>query len=125
MAKIVASMALSHAPGLSGWLDSVTPAQQQQIATGFAELRRRFEAAKPDLIIGVANDHMLNMPIKHPPDFCIGTAQQWIGPAEFFREWLKLDEYRVGGRPDVAAAIERRALAEGGTMMHGDSMLFD
>jgi aromatic ring-opening dioxygenase catalytic subunit (LigB family) len=125
VAKIVASMALSHAPGLSGWLESVTAEQQADIAAGFTELRRRFEATKPDLIIGVANDHMLNMPMKNPPDFCIGTAQQWTGPAEFFRDWLKMGEYRVAGRPDVAAAIERRALADGVTMMHADTLLFD
>jgi aromatic ring-opening dioxygenase catalytic subunit (LigB family) len=125
VATIVASMALSHAPGLTGWLDSVTSEQQAQIEQGFAELRRRFEAAKPDVIVGIANDHMLNMPIKSPPDFCIGTAAQWTGPAEFFRDWLKLDEYRVGGRPDVAAAIERRALADGVAMMHAGALLFD
>ena len=125
MARIVAAMALSHAPGLTGWLESVGPTEQTTIAAGFASLRAHLHAARPDAIVGIANDHMLNMPMKNSPDFCIGTAAAWDGPAEFFREWLKLDAYRVGGRPDIAAAIEKRALAEGVAISHAQTLLFD
>jgi len=125
VAQIVAAMALSHAPGLAGWLDSATADERAQIVAGFDYLRGQLEASKPDVIVGIANDHMLNMPIKDPPDFCIGTAAEWIGPAEFFREWLKMDPYRVAGRPDIAAAIEKRAVADGVTIMHADALLFD
>ena len=125
MATIVAAMALSHAPGLTGWLESVTPEEQTAIKAGYEELRAVLHAAAPDVIVGVANDHMLNMPMKDPPDFCIGLAPEWHGPAEFFREWLKLEPYRVAGRPDVAAAIERRMHADGVRITHADELLFD
>ena len=125
MAEIVAALALSHAPGLTGWLESATAEQQAEIAAGYAALREHLRAARPDVLVGVANDHMLNLPIKNPPDFCVGTAPAWEGPAEFFREWLKLDAYRVPGRPDVAAVLERRMRADGVAVSHADALLFD
>lgn len=125
MAEIVAALALSHAPGLTGWLESATSKQQAEIAAGYTALREHLHAARPDVIVGVANDHMLNLPIKQPPDFCVGTAPAWEGPAEFFRDWLKLDGYRVPGRPDVAAVLERRMQADGVAVSHADALLFD
>lgn len=125
MAQIVSVMAMAHAPGVTGWLDAATPEEQQAILDGYAEMGRRLRAAKPDVIVGVANDHMLNLPLADPPDFCVGLAADWSGPAEFFRDWLKLDEYRVKGRPDVARAIAARAAAAGVSMMTADRLLFD
>jgi aromatic ring-opening dioxygenase catalytic subunit (LigB family) len=125
MAQIVAVMALAHAPGVTGWLSSAPPEEQAAIKAGFETMGNRLRACKPDVIVGIANDHMLNLPLHSPPDFCVGTASEWIGPAEFFRDWLHLDEYAVKGHPRAAAAIAARAKADGVRISVSDELLFD
>lgn len=125
MAQIVATMAMAHAPGVTGWLDSAPPEEQQAIRAGYEELGRLFRTARPDLIVGIANDHMLNMPLENPPDFCVGVADAWSGPAEFFRDWLKLPEYRLNGDRAAAEALHDGCRAAGVSVMRSDELLFD
>lgn len=125
MAELVATMAMAHAPGVTGWLDSAPIGEQQAILAGYGDLRRKLRAVKPDLIVGIANDHMLNMPIENPPDFCVGTADSWSGPAEFFRDWLKLPEYRVRGNAAAGRAIHDACRAAGVQATAATELLFD
>ncbi|MGH8237261.1 MAG: hypothetical protein ACREXP_09610, partial [Steroidobacteraceae bacterium] len=102
-----------------------TADEQRRILDGYEEMGRQMRDARPDVIVGVSNDHMLNMPLKNPADFCIGTAASWSGPAEFFRDWLKLPEYRVAGHPQTATAILARMKDAGVRVMHSADLLFD
>ena len=86
MGEIVAAVALSHAPGLTGWLDRATPEVQRNLTEGYESLGRMLRDTKPDVIIGIANDHLLNFPPENVPDFCVGTGARWSGPAEWFRD---------------------------------------
>ena len=83
------------------------------------------KAAKPDLIIGVGNDHLLNLPLKNPPHWRVDCAPEWNGPAEFFKSWLKQPGYHVKGRPDVAEAVVREATKAGIKIDRGEGLLFD
>ena len=47
MAEIVAAMAMTHSPGLTGWFDRAPEDFQQQALGATAEMRRRLEAAWP------------------------------------------------------------------------------
>src|SRR5262245_53413511 len=125
MAEIVATMAMAHAPGVTGWLESAPDGEQKDIRAGYAELGRLLRRTRPDLIVGIANDHMLNMPIEDPPDFCVGLADDWTGPAEFFRDWLKLPEYRVRGNSAAARAIYAACRKAGLSVMSAEELLFD
>jgi len=125
MAKIVCTMAMAHAPGVTGWLDSATPQEQEIIKAGYSELGRLLRATKPDLIVGIANDHMLNLPLIDPPDFCVGTAAAWQGPAEFFKDWLKLPDYHLKGNPEAARAIYQVAKLSGVKITSAEDLLFD
>ena len=125
MAQIVSVMAMAHAPGVTGWIDEAPEQEQKDIVAGYKEMGRMLRETKPDVIVGVANDHMLNLPLKNPPDFCVGTAPEWTGPAEFFRDWLNQDGYEVGGRPDVAQALARAGEAAGLKFTSRDDLLFD
>ena len=49
MAEIVATIALSHAPGLTGWLDKAPEDQQRRLVEGFEELGRQVRATRPRL----------------------------------------------------------------------------
>jgi protocatechuate 4,5-dioxygenase beta chain len=125
MAKIVATMALAHAPGVTGWLTSAPEGEQREIIAGYEEMGRHLRACRPDLIIGIANDHMLNLPLKNPPDFCVGVADQWSGPAPFFRDWLKLPEYRRTGDAPAGRAVAARMAEAGVSHATATELLFD
>ena len=125
MAEIVATLALSHAPGMTAWLDQAPTEQQDSLTKGFHELGRRLRAAKPDVIIGLANDHVLNMPLDSASDFLVGTAARWSGPAEWFSDWLNVAPYEVAGNPDVAKTLVREGDRRGLRFAWRDELLFD
>ena len=105
MARIVAAMAATHAPGLTGWLETAPPDQQTLALGAFKEMQRRLELARPDVVIAFSNDHLLNWPINNIPDFTVGIGDEHIGPADWFDEWLALGKYRIPGHPALARYI--------------------
>jgi protocatechuate 4,5-dioxygenase beta chain len=125
MAEIVSIIALAHAPGATGWLDKAPKAEQDALLAGYAEMGRRFHAAKPDVVVGVANDHLLNFPMESIPDWCVGTAERWRGPAEWFRDWVNIPEYQVSGNRDLARHIVRDCGRRGFNLAFSDDLLFD
>jgi protocatechuate 4,5-dioxygenase beta chain len=102
MAEIVAAMAMTHSPGLTGWFDRAPRAQQESALHALAEMRRRLEAVRPDLLVMFSNDHLLNWPINNMPEYTIGIGDQHVGPADWFDEWLGMEKYRVPGHADLA-----------------------
>ena len=102
MATIVAAMAMTHSPGLTGWFERA-PMQQQLLAKkAMDEMRWRLEAAKPDVILGFSNDHLLNWPINNVPELTVGIGEEHVGPADWYDEWLALGKYRIPGHPGLA-----------------------
>lgn len=125
MAEIVAVTALSHAPGLTGWPDRASARERQNLFDGFNEVGRIVRAAKPDVIIGIANDHLLNFPLSNVPDFCVGTAAHWKGPAEWFRDWLNVPPYALPGHAEVARTLVREGGRNGINFAFSDELMFD
>jgi protocatechuate 4,5-dioxygenase beta chain len=125
MAEIVAVIGLSHAPGLTGWLDRAPKAQQESLKHGFSELGRILRATRPDVIIGFANDHVLNLPLDGTADFCVGTADRWQGPAEWFQDWINVKPYEVAGNRDLARTLVREGGKRGVRLAFKDELLFD
>ena len=79
MAEIVAVCALSHAPGLTGWLDRAPPEEQESLTRGFHGLGGMLRETRPDVIVGIANDHLLNLPLDSSADSA--SAPPRDGPA--------------------------------------------
>jgi protocatechuate 4,5-dioxygenase beta chain len=115
MASIVAAMAMTHSPGLTGWFDRAPAEQQQEARRALGELRQRLEASRPDVIVAFSNDHLLNWPINNTPEFTVGIGEEHVGPAEWYDEWLALQQYRIPGHPALARYLvnegARRRLA--------------
>jgi protocatechuate 4,5-dioxygenase beta chain len=115
MATIVAAMAMTHSPGLTGWFDAAPKGQQEEALRATAEMRERLAAARPDVVIAFSNDHLLNWPINNTPEYTVGIAAEHVGPADWYDEWLALSKYRILGRPALARYIvnegARRRLA--------------
>lgn len=125
MARFVSIMGMAHAPGVTGWIESCPVEDQIAIKSGYEELGRIMRQAQPDIIIGVGNDHLLNLPLKNPPHWRVDCAAEWDGPAEFFKSWLKQPGYHVRGRPALAEIVVRGAMNAGMKIDRGEGLLFD
>ena len=102
MAEIVCAMAMTHAPGLTGWFTRASQDYQKQALQATAEMRRRLEAARPDVVVMFSNDHLLNWPINNTPEYTVGIGAEHVGPADWYDEWLALAKYRIPGHPGLA-----------------------
>ena len=105
MARIVAAMAMTHSPGLTGWFDRAPKSQQTQALQAMTEMRERLAAARPDVIVAFSNDHLLNWPINNTPEYTVGIDDAHVGPADWYDEWLALDKYKIPGHPALARYI--------------------
>ena len=109
MAEIVAAMAMTHSPGLTGWFTRASEEYQRLALSATGEMRRRLEAARPDVIVMLSNDHLLNWPINNVPEYTVGIADEHVGPADWFDEWLGMEQYRVPGHADLARFLVNEA----------------
>jgi len=125
MAEIVSVISLAHAPGATGWLDKAPKHEQDALISGYARMGEALRAAKPDVIIGIANDHLLNFPMDSVPDWCVGTAERWRGPAEWFRDWINVPDYELAGNRDLGRHIVRESARRGFNLAFSDQLLFD
>jgi len=115
MARLVAAMALTHSPGLTGWFDRAPEDQRREARRALDEMRERLRAARPDVIVLFSNDHLLNWPINNTPEYTVGIGAEHVGPADWYDEWLALQKYRIPGHPTIARYLvnegARRRLA--------------
>lgn len=125
MADIVSIIALAHAPGATGWLDKAPREEQEELLAGYARMAESLRAARPDVIVGIANDHLLNFRLENIPDWCVGTAERWHGPAEWFRDWINVPDYEVAGNRDLARTIVRDCARKGINLAFSDQLEFD
>jgi aromatic ring-opening dioxygenase catalytic subunit (LigB family) len=125
MAEIVAAMAMTHSPGLTGWFDRASPEYQQLALAATAEMRRRLEDARPDTLVMFSNDHLLNWPINNIPEYTIGIGDEHVGPADWFDEWLGMEKYRVAGDPGLARFLVNDAARRGVSLAYLREMQFD
>lgn len=102
MARVVAAMALTHSPGLTGWFDRAPEDQRREARRALDEMRERLRAARPDVIVLFSNDHLLNWPINNTPEYTVGIGAEHVGPADWYDEWLALEKYRIPGHPAIA-----------------------
>ena len=125
MAEIVAAMAMTHSPGLTGWFDRASKDHQQLALNATGEMRRRLEAARPDTLVMVSNDHLLNWPINNIPEYTVGIGDEHVGPADWFDEWLGMEKYRVPGDPNLARFLVNESARRGLALAYLREMQFD
>ena len=125
MAEIVAAMAMTHSPGLTGWFTRASEEYQRLALQATAEMRRRLEAARPDVLLMFSNDHLLNWPINNVPEYTVGIADAHVGPADWFDEWLAMEQYRVPGHADLARFLVNEAARRGVALAWLRQMQFD
>ncbi len=125
MARVVAAMAMTHSPGLTGWFDRAPVAQQAEARRALDEMRRRLAAARPDVIVAFSNDHLLNWPINNTPEYTVGIGAEHVGPADWYDEWLALGKYRIPGHPALARHLVTAGARQRLAFAHLREMQFD
>ncbi len=113
MAEIVLAALTSHAPLMTGRPDIARPEQRERLYAGFADLRRRFAAARPDVVVMFVNDHIQNFPYSNMPAFCVGLADAYDAPGEGSARFMRIPPRRVRGAPDWGLALLERGLDSG------------
>ena len=113
MAKLVFAGALSHAPAATGWPEKADPEKSRNFLQAAKTLGERIMAARPDVIIGIANDHVLNYNLNNFPNFAIGIGEAHSGPGEWFESWLKVPKYQLRGEPRMASLLYNGLVKKG------------
>ncbi len=109
MAEIVAAVLASHAPGITARPDIADPGQRQRFVASLDLLRRRLDAARPDVLVAFVNDHIQNFFFDAMPAYCVGLAESYEAPAPGSAGFLRIPPRRVAG----ARAWARDLLAAG------------
>jgi aromatic ring-opening dioxygenase catalytic subunit (LigB family) len=125
VATIVCATAMTHSPGLTGWFTGAPEHYREQVLQATAEMRRRLDAARPDVLVGFSNDHLLNWPINNTPEYTVGIGAEHVGPADWYDEWLGLGKYRIAGHPALARYIVNEGARRRLAFAHLRQMQFD
>lgn len=126
MAEIVAAVATTHTPGLLGWFTNAPEDQQIAAIAAFKRLREHLRAARPDVLVIFANDHLLNWPINNTPEYTVGIGEWHVGPADWYDQWLSREQkYRIPGHPALARHIVNEGGRRGLSFAHLREMQFD
>jgi aromatic ring-opening dioxygenase catalytic subunit (LigB family) len=108
MARLTGVFASSHAPLLvRGW-ENIGAARKERIGHAFAELGRRIERTRADVLVEIAPDHWTNFFIDNLPSVCVGVGEVHEGPPE---PWMKdFPQRTIAGHPRLASHIFATAL---------------
>jgi aromatic ring-opening dioxygenase catalytic subunit (LigB family) len=107
MAKIVAGVGVPHTPMYPDLVERLGP--DCEVASLFAEVRRRVADTKPDVIVVFDSDHLNTFFFDNMPTFCIGAAEETRGPNDL----TKMSRYNVPIASDLARSIHKHLVDEG------------
>lgn len=102
---------MSHAPGLTGRLGQAPAADREAVLEGFAQMRARLEASRPDLLVVVAAEHFSNFFMNNMPAYALGMADRYEGPIED-EQWLRIPRTVVPGNAAASRAILQHLIPE-------------
>jgi aromatic ring-opening dioxygenase catalytic subunit (LigB family) len=90
--------------------DAAPPAQRAAFFEGWAGLRARVAARRPDVVVIVSNEHFTNFFLDVFPATCIGLGDHHEGPVE---PWLGIAPGRIPGHPGLARHLLDRCVFNG------------
>ena len=110
MASLVGVFAASHGPLIARDWQTMPENRRQHFRATFGEMGRRFEAARPDLLIEIAPDHWSNFFLDNLPSVCIGVGAMHEGPPEPFLKDFPWKQ--IPGHPGFGMHLLETALRE-------------
>src|SRR3989442_7055508 len=99
MAEIVAALATSHAPLITGRPEVSMPERRDRLYGGFHELPRRVTPARPGLIVLFVDDPIPNFPHSHKPPLCLRPAGGYDAPRPGRARLMRSPPRPVPGAP--------------------------
>jgi protocatechuate 4,5-dioxygenase, beta chain len=111
MAQLTDVMCVPHDPTIPGVLRAGGELPPAAVATrdAFGRLRERLTAARPDVVLVVAGDHLNQWFMDNMPQFLIGKAPRARGPFPHERELFGLGAYDT----QIDGALARHLLDRG------------
>ena len=111
MARIIAGAASSHVPAIGAAIDNKKTDQPywQRVFSGFEKTRQLIAELRPDVIIGIYNDHATAFSVEVVPTFALGCAPEFP-PAD--EGWGPRPVPVVKGHPELAAHIAQSVILD-------------
>jgi len=106
MAELVAAVGVPHSPHYPSQFpkDGTEP-----LARTYQAVKRHLDAAKPDVIVAIANDHFNTFFMNNFPTFAIGVAESSTGPNDLTR----MPRYDFPVHTALASHVLSAGMAEG------------
>lgn len=124
MGTIVAGCMTSHAPNITAKPAIADPQQRVRFVAGLEEMRRRLEAANPDVLVVFANDHLQNFFYNNLPAVCVGVAERYWAPSAGGSEFLRVPARQIPGARDWAKALVEAGLDQGFDLAYSHELEF-
>jgi len=111
VARIIAGVTSSHVPAIGAAIDNHKTDQPywQRVFAGFEKSKAWMAKAKPDLVIGVYNDHASAFSVEFIPTFALGCAAEFP-PAD--EGWGPRPVPVVKGHPELASHIAQSVILD-------------
>jgi hypothetical protein len=123
MGKLVSVTACSHAPGQTRAAQEAGEDAKKIVGDAWQGLKQSIEESRPDVIIGISNDHFRNFPFIVPP-FCVGTGETHTMPGARQAKWLKLRSKEMKGHPAFSEYLIRFADSTSFPLAFSDALEF-
>jgi protocatechuate 4,5-dioxygenase beta chain len=111
VARIIGGATTSHVPAIGAAIDLNKTGQPywQRVFSGFDKSKDWIARAKPDVVIGIYNDHASAFSVELVPTFALGCAAQFP-PAD--EGWGPRPVPVVKGHPELAAHIAQSVILD-------------
>ena len=111
MARIIAGATSSHVPAIGAAIDNGRTEEPywKRVFSGFEKSKEWFAKVKPDVVIGVYNDHASAFSVELVPTFALGCAAEFP-PAD--EGWGPRKVPVVKGHPDLASHIAQSVILD-------------
>jgi protocatechuate 4,5-dioxygenase beta chain len=111
VARVIAGAATSHVPAIGAAIDNKKTDQPywQRVFSGFEKTKQLIAELRPDVIIGIYNDHATAFSVEVVPTFALGCAPEFP-PAD--EGWGPRPVPVVKGHPELAAHIAQSVILD-------------
>ncbi|OHV32784.1 MULTISPECIES: extradiol ring-cleavage dioxygenase class III protein subunit B [Pseudofrankia] len=120
MSDVVAAVATVHAPFITGLPQLAPDDQRTAVYDGFARLRERLTAARPDVLVVLSSEHITNILSTNVPPFVVGIGSTHACIPEF-----NLPDAKIPGAPDFARAFVHFAYENDFDVAHSSELVLD
>ena len=107
MAEITGIYCASHTPVMLNFPDAIPDEDRVQIFAAFEAMGRAIDAARPQALVILSDDHLHNFFLNNFPALCIGAADSYRSPVE---HWLKAEKRILPGDAALGAYLLQEAL---------------